>query len=179
MTIGGILEWILGNTFPAVVFSVFGTFWLAYGGLLNPSFAAFSSYAPPDANSAAEGLQTTGFNASIAYWFLFMGVICFVFLICSLRTNIVFFTIFLSLAIAFGLLTGAFLLNADDISGNASKAHKLIVVSAELSLLPEPMTKSIQSGCRCMHICYFHVRVVHFLGSFACVSRLSHSDPGR
>lgn len=133
MIIGAILEWILGNTFPAVVFSVFGSFWLAYGGLLNPSFAAFSSYAPADAKSGAEGLQTTGFNASIAYWFLFMGLICFVFLICSLRTNIAFFIIFLSLVVAFGLLTGAFLLNADDITGNAARVHKLIVVRTRLS----------------------------------------------
>ncbi|KAK2596737.1 hypothetical protein QQS21_006192 [Conoideocrella luteorostrata] len=127
MTVGAILEWILGNTFPAVVFSVFGTFWLSYGGVLNPDFAAFASYAPTDATSPAQGLTTPGFNASIAYWFLFMGLICFVFLICSLRTNVAFFVIFLSLVIAFGLITGAFLLNAADITGNANQAHKLLV----------------------------------------------------
>lgn len=65
MTLGGILEWVLGNTFPAVVFCVFGTFWLAYAGTLNPSFAAFASYAPPDAKTPAEGLATPGFNASL------------------------------------------------------------------------------------------------------------------
>ncbi|POR34579.1 Protein alcS, partial [Tolypocladium paradoxum] len=128
MTLCGILEWILGNTFPAVVFTVFGTFWLAYGGTLNPSFAAFASYAPPDATTPAEGLTTPGFNASLAYWFLFMGVISFVFLICSLRTNVCFFVIFLTLTIAFGLLTGAFLANAADYTGNANLAKKLVVV---------------------------------------------------
>ncbi|KAL3959721.1 hypothetical protein ACCO45_004838 [Purpureocillium lilacinum] len=127
MTLCGLLEWILGTTFSAVVFSVFGTFWLAWAATLSPSFAAFSSYAGPGAESPAEGLATRGFNASLAYWFLFMGVICLVFLICSLRTNICFVIIFLSLVVGFGLLTGAFLANADDFAGNASLAKKLVV----------------------------------------------------
>lgn len=132
MFIGALLEWILGNTFPAVVFSVFGTFWLAYAGVLNPSFAAFSSYAPLNATSPADGLVSEGFNASIAYWFLFMGVLCFLFLICSLRTNVVFVGIFLSLVLAFGLLTGAFLLKAEDGVGNAVQVDRLLVVRLTL-----------------------------------------------
>ena len=35
-------------------------------------------------------------------------MICFVFLICSLRTNITFFIIFLSLVFAFSFLAGAY-----------------------------------------------------------------------
>lgn len=65
MLVGGILEWVLGNTFPSVVFCTFGGFYLSYGGTLNPSFAAISSYAPADATSGTEGLATTGFNASL------------------------------------------------------------------------------------------------------------------
>lgn len=68
----------------------------------------------------------------IGFWFLFMGLLCIVFLICSLRTNIVFFTIFLTLVIAFGLLTGAFWALADDFEGNSHYAHKLLVVSTLL-----------------------------------------------
>lgn len=64
MILGAIMEWILGNTFPAVVFSTFGTFWLSFGGILSPSFAAFGSYAPPGEEAVA-GLETTGFNASL------------------------------------------------------------------------------------------------------------------
>lgn len=64
MLIGGLFEWILGNSFPAIVFLSFSGFWLTFGATLNPSFAAFSSYAAPDAASPSEGLETTGFNAS-------------------------------------------------------------------------------------------------------------------
>jgi succinate-acetate transporter protein len=64
MIIGGVLEWVLGNSFPACVFCSFGGFWFSYGGSLIPAFAAYASYAPADATSAAEGLATRGFNAS-------------------------------------------------------------------------------------------------------------------
>ncbi|KAG6029928.1 hypothetical protein E4U41_000229 [Claviceps citrina] len=127
MVLGALLEWIMGNTFPAVVFSVFGTFWLAYAGVLSPGFGAYSAYAPAGAASPADGLATEGFNASIAYWFLFMGLMCLLFLVCSLRTNVVFVAIFLSLVVAFGLLTGAFLLKAEDAVGNAARISRLFV----------------------------------------------------
>lgn len=32
MVIGGVLEFFLGNTFPFVVFCMFGAFWLSYAG---------------------------------------------------------------------------------------------------------------------------------------------------
>lgn len=37
-----------------------------------------------------------------------MGVLCFIYMICSIRTNVAFFIIFLTLVLAFALLTGAF-----------------------------------------------------------------------
>lgn len=57
-----------------------------------------------------------------------MGLLCLVYLICSIRTNIVFVIIFFCLVIAFGLLTGAYWLLAQDYAGNAAAAHKLVVV---------------------------------------------------
>ncbi|KAM0271618.1 hypothetical protein ACHAQH_009045 [Verticillium albo-atrum] len=126
MFLGGLLEWILGNTFPAVVFLTFSAFWFTFGATLNPSFAAFASYAPPDAASVSEGLQTRGFNASFGFFLLTMMLLCLVYLVCSLRTNIVFFVIFLTLVLAFGLLTGAYWALAADYTGNAAFASKLV-----------------------------------------------------
>lgn len=63
MVIAGILEWVLGNSFPAVVFLTFAGYWLSFGATLNPSFAAYSSYASAG-QPAATGLQAQGFNAS-------------------------------------------------------------------------------------------------------------------
>ncbi|KAM5343101.1 hypothetical protein ACJ41O_014067 [Fusarium nematophilum] len=127
MLVGGILEWVLGNSFPAAVFCSFGGFWFSYGGTLIPAFAAYASYAPADATSAAEGLATRGFNASLGFWLLFMAVLTFVFLVCSFRTNLVFVTIFFSLMFCFILLTAAFWALAADFAGNADLAKKLTI----------------------------------------------------
>lgn len=58
-----------------------------------------------------------------------MGVLSLVFLICALRTNIVFVLIFFTLVLAFGFLTAAYWLLASDYTGNAIMAGKLVQVS--------------------------------------------------
>ncbi|GKT45339.1 protein alcS [Colletotrichum spaethianum] len=126
MFVGGLLEWVLGNTFPSVVFLTFSAFWFTFGATLNPSFAAFSSYAPAGSTSGAAGLTTQGFNASFGFITLAMAMICVVFLVCSLRTNIVFFIIFLTLVAAFVLITAAYWFLAMDYTSNAASAAKLL-----------------------------------------------------
>ena len=107
MMVGGFLEFILGNTFPFVVFMSFGAFWLTFGATLQPFYNAYGAYST-DLENPAEGLTTVGFNASFAFYLVFMGFLCFIFLICSLRTNVVFMIIFLFLVPTFGCLAGAF-----------------------------------------------------------------------
>ena len=48
------------------------------------------------------------FYNAFSFFLLWMGVLCFIYLICSLRTNIVFVIIFFTLVLAFGCLAGAF-----------------------------------------------------------------------
>jgi len=107
MVLGGLGEFILGNTFPFVVFTSFGAFWLQYGATLQPFYHAYTAYADPT-NPESTGLETQGFNASYAFFLVFMGVLCFIYMILSLRTNLVFFGIFITLVVAFGLLAAAF-----------------------------------------------------------------------
>lgn len=89
MLVAGFLEFILGNTFPFVVFMSFGkllhmaryqlramedvyltefgiiigSFYLSLGSTLQPFYGAFGDYSPSPSNPAA-GLKTEGFNAS-------------------------------------------------------------------------------------------------------------------
>jgi uncharacterized protein len=65
----------------------------------------------------------------LGFFTLFMAVLSFVFLICSLRTNICFFIIFLTLSLVFGLLTGAYWALAANYTANAAFAGRLVVVS--------------------------------------------------
>ncbi|APA13810.1 hypothetical protein SS1G_13899 [Sclerotinia sclerotiorum 1980 UF-70] len=107
MIVGGFLEFILGNTFPFVVFISFGAFWLTFASTLQPFYGAYGLYAPPG-GTAADGLQTVGFNASFAFFLIFMGVLCLMYLVCSLRTNVVFVIIFFTLVVAFALLSAKY-----------------------------------------------------------------------
>jgi succinate-acetate transporter protein len=124
MIVGGFLEFILGNTFPFVVFSSFGAFWLTFAATLQPFYFAYGSYAPTGAPESA-GMNTVGFTASFAFFLVFMGVLCFIYLICSLRTNVVFVVIFFTLVIAFGLLAGAYWQIANGLGDTPVLAQKL------------------------------------------------------
>ncbi|KAF2850482.1 hypothetical protein T440DRAFT_479181 [Plenodomus tracheiphilus IPT5] len=112
MILGGLGEWILGNTFPFVVFASFGAFWLGYAATLQPTYGAYSLYRDPS-NASSTGLESVGFNVGVGYFMICMGMLCFVFLICSVRTNLVFFMIFFTLVPAFGFLGGTFLQTAN------------------------------------------------------------------
>ncbi|KAJ4396585.1 hypothetical protein N0V93_000806 [Gnomoniopsis smithogilvyi] len=125
MILCGILEWVLGNTFPSVVFLTFGAFWLTFAGTLTPSFAAFSYFAA-EGQPVTTGLVSQEFNAGFGLFLVFMGVVCFIFLVCSLRTNICFSVIFFTLVMNFIMLTTAYWLLAEDYLGNAAKAGRFI-----------------------------------------------------
>ncbi|KAK4997171.1 hypothetical protein LTR66_003362 [Elasticomyces elasticus] len=133
MVLGAIGEWFLGNTFPAVVFSSFGAFWFGFAGTLMPFYNAWGAYAT-DPTKPGEGLATVGFNASFAFFQLWMGVLCLVYLVCALRTNLVFVGIFATLVPAFGCLAGAYWHLAQ---GNAVFAGKLIVAGGALTFITD------------------------------------------
>lgn len=69
---------------------------------------------------------------------VWMGVLSFLFLVCSFRTNICFVIVFISLTLAFAFLTAAYWLFAEDFTGNAAKADSLMVVS---SPNPKPLLR--------------------------------------
>jgi len=128
MILGSLGEFILGNTFPFIVFGTFGAFWLAYAATLQPFYNAYGAYAA-EGQPASEGLMEPGFNASFGFFLVFMGVLCFLYMILALRTNLVFFLIFLFLVPAFSLLTAAFWHLAEDPVANAAKANKEIIAA--------------------------------------------------
>lgn len=69
--------------------------------------------------------MTLSANIFAAFFLLFMALVVFMYLICALRTNIVFFCIFLFLDIALLLLTGAYWKAAE---GDMVAFHNLEVV---------------------------------------------------
>ncbi|OQV06849.1 hypothetical protein CLAIMM_11367 [Cladophialophora immunda] len=106
--IGSVLEWIVGNTFPFVVFGAFGAFWLAFGITLTPFYNAEGAFTANATTEAEKAAGVASFQASLGFFLLFMGVVVFMFLVCSVRTNLIFFGIFLLLDLALFTLTGAY-----------------------------------------------------------------------
>jgi succinate-acetate transporter protein len=105
MILGSLLEFILGNTFPFVVFGSFGAFWLSYAATLTPAYDGSIAYDPTHPYLSSLDPE---FAATFAYFHLYMSLLCFIYLLCSLRTNICFMLIFLSLVPAFSCLAAAF-----------------------------------------------------------------------
>lgn len=131
MTLGGILEFVLGNTFAFVVFCSYGGFWFTLGSTLTPFYNAYGAYAP-DPTKPYEGLTSKGFHASYGFFLLFMGFLSLLYLICALRTNLVFVTIFFGLFMTFVILTGSYWEIALD---HASAAGKLQIASGAFAFL--------------------------------------------
>ncbi|KXS95596.1 hypothetical protein AC578_10108 [Pseudocercospora eumusae] len=81
-----ILEFILGNTFPAVFFGVYGGYFLSYGATITPSFAAYLAYAP-DPSDPSGGLEAPAFLSGLAFWNLMMGIFTIYCTICRRFLN--------------------------------------------------------------------------------------------
>lgn len=104
---GGVGEWILGkrnpsttdslpdvltgNTFPSTIFFTFGGFWLAFGTTIVPGSGAYSTYSTT--GTAADGLSEPAFYATFSFFLVAMAILCSVYSIASIRTNIALFTI--------------------------------------------------------------------------------------
>lgn len=130
MSLCGILEFFLGNTFSFVVFTAYGGFWFTLGATLTPFFNAYGAYSPDPANPAL-GLQSAQFHASLGtyhplyyrfqecartsyltrwagFLILFMGLLSLIVTICALRTNMIFVSSFTALTLLFAILTGSY-----------------------------------------------------------------------
>ena len=64
-----------------------------------------------------------------------MGVLCFLYMILALRTNLIFFLIFMFLVPAFGLLAAAFWALADDYEGRAAEAKTYVLTAGALTFV--------------------------------------------
>ncbi|KAL9098997.1 MAG: hypothetical protein Q9163_005441 [Psora crenata] len=133
MSLGGILEFFLGNTFSFVVFCSFGGFWFTLGGTLTPAFNAYGAYVQNNTGADPNaGITSSSFHASFGFFLLFMGLMSLIYLICSLRTNLVFVAIFFGLLMTFVVLTGSYWHLA---LGHAEMAQKLQVAAGAFGFL--------------------------------------------
>lgn len=126
--VGGMGEWILGNTFPAVIFlyvfrhnsvclyllmrtvSSFGGFWGTFGATLTPFFNAIKGY----------GNDVAGFYDSFAMFLIFMAVLCFFYMIAALRTNLCLVLVLLCFTVTFPCLAASYFYAASGVGPSTS-----------------------------------------------------------
>ncbi|KAI9664971.1 MAG: hypothetical protein M1821_006419 [Bathelium mastoideum] len=115
--IGGVLEWVLGNTFICIVLNTYGAFWLVYGTSLQPFYntAGFYSSNPgaADAASQLQGEKSPVYLASFAFYFLFMGLLTFIYMILALKVNVTLVFTLLMLGCTFCINAAAYWYNAE------------------------------------------------------------------
>ena len=101
----------VGNTFGATALSSYGGFWISYAIINTPGgFGIAAAYAQE--NTKADLNHAIGFW--LAGWFIFTTLL----LVCTLRSTVAFFSLFLSLDLAFlCLFVGHFAL------GDAGATH--------------------------------------------------------
>ncbi|KAJ5388672.1 hypothetical protein N7509_011213 [Penicillium cosmopolitanum] len=117
---GAVGEWIIGNTFSCALFFTYGTFWIVQGTSNMPFYAVGTNYSPT--GNSLEGIQTPEYNATVGLYYVILSVLTFVYLICSIRTNICLFSALFLLVITFALTAATFFQVA---LGNAENAAKL------------------------------------------------------
>jgi len=122
LILSGLLEFLLGNTFPSVVFFGYGAHFLTYGTTFQPFYNAVAAYNPPPTSPTALPSQalSAGFASSFGFYACFMGVLSFIFLVCSLRTNVVFVLIFTGAMIGFVLAAASFWTTAQGLAVGAT-----------------------------------------------------------
>lgn len=115
--LGCVLELIIGNTFPFVVFACYGAFWLAMGVTLQPSFNAQAYYTNQPGGTAQ-------FYSSFSFFWMVMALVTFFFLLASFRTNITFVLVFLFIDLAFIMLMATYWTLAEGKTAIAAKCQK-------------------------------------------------------
>lgn len=86
----------VGNTFGATALSSYGGFWISYAIILTPGFNVLGD--TEEVSGAAGVASVLGFF--LTGWFIFT----FLLLLCTLRSTVMFFTLFLTLDLAFLML---------------------------------------------------------------------------
>ncbi|SJX63556.1 related to ATO3-plasma membrane protein with possible role in export of ammonia [Sporisorium reilianum f. sp. reilianum] len=103
MVLAGVLEWIVGNTFPFLVFASFGTFWLTLAGYLDPRNAVQASLLTAQTGSPAT------YYVPFGYYLVFWAVYTYFLTFAAFRTNVVLVWILLFVALTFSTLGAAYL----------------------------------------------------------------------
>lgn len=73
------------------MFGIFGGFWFTFGSTITPGFGAYGLYSTTGV--VADGLKEPQFYATFSFFLISMTILCAIFAVASIRTNVVLLTI--------------------------------------------------------------------------------------
>jgi len=115
--LAGMWEMAVGNTFGATALSSYGGFWISVAIILTPGgFDIAGAY-------SGTGTNTNDFNNAFGYFFMGWFIFTTILLLCTLRSTVMFFLLFLTLDLAF-LCLGISQLTASAAGAPGPKAKK-------------------------------------------------------
>ncbi|KAK5108102.1 hypothetical protein LTR62_008756 [Meristemomyces frigidus] len=117
MILAGLMEFILGNTFPMVVFIIYGCHWGSLGYTQDPIHLTTSVF-----TEALGGATGAAYESSQAFHNVAMCLVSFVLMLGTLRVNVFFALTFFGLVMLFAFLAAADFY-ASTITNAAGLAH--------------------------------------------------------
>jgi len=95
--LAGMWEFPRGNALGATAFTSYGAFWMSYATILIPGSGIIDAY----------GTNVDQLTGSLGIYLTAWAIVTAMFLIVSLRKNVVFIALFFCLTVTFALLAGA------------------------------------------------------------------------
>lgn len=97
----------VGNTFGATALSSYGGFWLSYAIILTPGgFNIVAAYATKDpVTGLATKAGANDLNNALGFFLMGWFIFTFILLLCTLKSTVAFFMLFLTLDLAFMCLS--------------------------------------------------------------------------
>ncbi|KAI3324865.1 hypothetical protein HD806DRAFT_57631 [Xylariaceae sp. AK1471] len=106
--LAGMWEMAVGNTFGATALSSYGGFWISYAIILTPGFSVLTG-------TQQNGVATADTNSVLGFFLTGWFIFTFILLLCTLRSTVMFFLLFLTLDLAF-----LFLATSEFANGNGN-----------------------------------------------------------
>lgn len=119
--ISGLLEFIVGNTFPSLVFISFGSFWFSLAFVLDPLYNIQGTL----------GAEGPVFNSAWGIYLVFWAIYVYFLAIAACKTNVALVAILLSVAMTFNLLGCAYL----KLASNNALASTLLVAAGGVGFI--------------------------------------------
>ncbi|CCG80737.1 Putative uncharacterized protein [Taphrina deformans PYCC 5710] len=107
--LAGMWEFAVGNTFGATALSSYGGFWMSFAVIFIPFFNIEAAY-------------TEGFADAVGIYLVCWAVFTFLLLLCTLKSTIMFFSLFFTLLMAFILLAAGYFRMAEANAADLLKA---------------------------------------------------------